>query len=370
MTATNPTQPHLAGPAAGQLEAGERLSRFRREFGIYGNDGKSLPYSDISGDQLRTFPVAEPKLSEDAPLIDGPVLFGGLASQQFGHTILNSIGRLWALSLLPPETKIIFYPKRRALRRFYPHLPTMLDLLGIRNEFQIVTGPARFDTVYTATDLFGERFGGEGTDHFFHWIDRALPPSGPVDQNKALYVSRSGLGPEAGRFAGEDRLEEILAEDGYVVFRPEAHSLADQVAEYQSAGKLIFAEGSALHLMGLVVRPEQSVAVIKRRRDLPSLIERQLAARSGANLRIVDAITDVYWPPKRSDHFSVSLLDFQKLRADLAATGMIDASRPWPETSPDQMAQSLNAGLADGEKMLDLEGRKAFLQAFRAKRQP
>ena len=80
-----------------------------------------------------------------------------------------------------------------------------------------------------------------------------------------IYVSRSKLEREGG-FIAETQLEERLAKQGFAVVHPQEHSLSQQIAIYNGASRLIFAEGSALHLFAFVCRPDQAVYIIQRRK--------------------------------------------------------------------------------------------------------
>jgi hypothetical protein len=81
-----------------------------------------------------------------------------------------------------------------------------------------------------------------------------------------VYVARL---PASGRGAqiGERAFADALALDGYAVFRPERHSLVEQLTVYSRAEHVVFAEGSAV--LGCVLLPDLTaeVAVVARRRD-------------------------------------------------------------------------------------------------------
>ncbi|HEY9037489.1 MAG TPA: glycosyltransferase 61 family protein [Roseovarius sp.] len=362
----NSPSPDVSGPHAGVLLTGAAQSRRLREAGLYDSAGQPLPYCDIVSDELTTVPADRVQIPDDAKLIRGSVLFAGLVLEQFGHVLLNSLGRLWALEQLPKDTRLLFMPKRRAARKHYPHLRPVLDSLGIGNEFFLSKGPFAFEEVYLATDLFGERFGGLGAERFFDWLDRKWPAPGPVERGRKIYVTRSRLGAKFGRFAAEEHLEQLLIAQGYEVFAPEQHELKTQLSLFQRAERLIFAEGSALHLYAMVRRADQRVVVIQRRDTLPKLIKTQLAARPGRQIKAIHVLKELYWPPRRSDHLSVALLDFDRLREELVAANMIRADARWVAPTYSQERDSLNAGLEPGQKMLDHRGRRVFLSAIRS----
>ncbi|MEP3634223.1 MAG: glycosyltransferase family 61 protein [Shimia thalassica] len=370
MSETTPefAAPRLQGPFEGTLLTGGNKTRFLREFGIYGVDGVALPDSDIGGQELSSFPAENPDIPTDIPEFEGPALFAGLVLEQFGHVLMNSLGRLWALDKLPPDVTLVFVPKRRPAARNYPFLRMILDMFGISNDFIITKGPMHFKTLYTASDLFGERYLGRGSVPFFDWLDQRLPAAGPVTKGRKVYLTRTGLGDKIGRFACEDHLEKQLAAQGYEIIAPEKLGLLPQIALYQDAEHLIFSESSALHLYGMVRRPGQTAAVIKRREELPVLIRTQMNDRAGTDVAEIHALRRIFWPPLRSDHLSISLLDFKKVHDQLAAANLIDPDTPWQAPSFDAEKKSMVAGLEPGEKLLNRQERRDWLRALRKAR--
>lgn len=347
---------------------GGALSARDRSFGIYARDGALLPDCDVVSSLLTTHPQADVDLAQDYVDVDSPVLFCGLAAQQYGHVLTSSIGRLWALEHLPKETVLYFLPQRRQFLKLYPNLRPVLASLGIKNEVLLTKEPHRLRQLHTAPELYGERFGGHGSPAFFDWLDRRWSTTGPVTQGRAVYVSRARLGPKVGRFACEEHLEGLLAAAGYEIYHPERHDLTHQVATFKDAGLLVFAESSALHLYALIRRPEQRAAVILRRKELPNLISQQLSARPGPAIAVIDAIKAEYWPPVRQDNLSVSALDFDRLRTGLIGAGLLRPTAPWTAPSPEVTQASLNAILDPGETLLTVVERRQFLKRLRAER--
>ena len=90
-----------------------------------------------------------------------------------------------------------------------------------------------------------------------------------------IYVSRSGLPARNGKFLLEKLLEDILNQYGWHIYHPEQHSLAHQIGSYQSAKRIVFAEGSSLYSL-LLMKSEQS--------EIPQNIFVILRRSSGAGL--------------------------------------------------------------------------------------
>ena len=78
-----------------------------------------------------------------------------------------------------------------------------------------------------------------------------VPPESPL-----VYLSRSGLGPQARCVDQEEPLEALLSQMGWLIFRPELHSLNALMRVVRGAAVLAGFEGSALHALGCL---DQSV---------------------------------------------------------------------------------------------------------------
>ncbi|MFY0596117.1 MAG: glycosyltransferase family 61 protein [Cognatishimia sp.] len=361
-------EPRVFGPSRGHFLEGQRLSRTQRAFGIYDDNGFSLPGTDIRSEDIMSVPEGMPALPSSSETIDTPSFFGGVARNQFGHVILNCLGRLWGLEHLPSETNVVFWNTSKRPRAQFPLIEPFVRLLGFENDIKIRSKPAVYTQIHTCSNTYGEALGGLGTPGFHRWIDQRLPAKKPVDPELKVYLTRSQLGPNAGRYACEDHLESLLEREGYRVVAPEKLSLQEQVELFQTAGKLIFAEGSALHLFAMVKREHQQAVVIQRRDGLPRMMLLQMNDRRGLPVEPISVLRNIYWPPKRSDHLSVSFLDFEALKAALITHGMISANTFWSLPDPEAERLSLNAGLDLGQEMLDRNARRKWLRQFRRRR--
>ncbi len=131
---------------------------------------------------------------------------------------------------------------------------------------RIVHEPVRVGKLVVAPQA--EQVGGPGPD--VGYLDALLENAErhldglPEATDGVVYVSRAGM---SSRFAGEGYLEEVLAQAGLHVLRPETVPLHDQLRTYHAASRLIFAEGSALHTLQLSGRLGADVTVLERRVD-------------------------------------------------------------------------------------------------------
>lgn len=343
---------------------GDRISRSVTGFGVYSHAGHLLPDTSINTSVWVARPAATAAPVQDSSRLFGPALFAGSADKQFGFLLLNALGRLPALDSLPPETTLVYAAKKTARPSGFAALPQILRSLGVNNPVLVTENPLAFEQLYTAPDLFGEATGCTAQPEFYDWIDSRWPRPAPADPDAKLYVTRSNLGPDAGRYACEDHLERLLAAEGYRIFAPEAHSISDQVRAFQSAGKLIFAEGSALHLFALLRQPDQISAVIHRRETLPEPIVAQMRDRAGPPTVAINAVTETWWPPQRGDHLGRSVLDFDALKAGLIDAGLI-GGHGWSAPDRGQVHASLRAGLKPDQDVMSAQDRTAWLRSKR-----
>ena len=92
-------------------------------------------------------------------------------------------------------------------------------------------------------------------------------------------MSRSAL-PGTG-LLGERYVEQVLAQAGFNVIRPETMSLLDQMRAYRAAEVVVFAEGSACHGVELLGTEMLGTAImLARREDHMEVFRRVLQPRS------------------------------------------------------------------------------------------
>ena len=345
------------------MARGPMLAARVRAFGLYDEAGQCAPHADIRSTLFSTRPLSPAPDFGDVSVVSGPNLFAGFAPAHFGHTITCALGRLWALDRLNPKARRrvrLVYVTRGPAKEITALAP-ILRLFGIENPVRFLGAPTLFKRIYTAPDLFGERFDGAAAPEFVDWAKRRLSPTGPITPGRKVYVTRSGLPPGEGRYAAEAHVDRLMALNGFEVVAPETLPLVAQMKIFSEAETLVFAEGSAIHLHAFVKRPEQRVVVIKRRRDMGPLIERNMTAFDPTPPVIVDAIDAEWRPPKRKSNASVSVLDFDRLRSALIDCDALSPLGAWISPKKQEVEASLNAGLEPGERMLTPEEFAAFV---------
>ncbi len=270
-----------------------------------------------------------PTLFPDEPVADlpGRHLFAGHFRGHFGHFLVESTARLWALDHLGQSPDSLLYLPYRgevgpAERAISAH-GDFLRLLGIATPARTHPTALRVERLDVPELGFGwgPRYAGSPAYHAFVQNRLAhVRPEGPP----RLYVSRARLAAARGGILGEAVIEANLARAGFEVFHPERNPVAVQVARYKAARTIVALDGSALHLAGFVFPPGGRVAIVLRRSkaNVADYVQ-QYQGFCGVTPDTIDAIrTDWVRPGTgRVDYASVGELDFAALFGRLAALG-------------------------------------------------
>lgn len=290
-------------------------------------------------------PTPVPVLSPDEPVVDlgGTHLFAGHFRGHFGHFMVESTARLWALDHLEGKIDSILYlPYRGATGanlRAMDGMDAFFRLLGV--DVPVVAHPTalRVERLILPELGFGwnERYAGSPAYRAF--MQGRLRGAVGAEGGEKLYISRARLNAQRGGILGEAVIEENLARAGYEVFHPEKHPLDVQIARYRAARKIVALDGSALHLAAYVTEPGTEVAMVLRR-SRANAADYILQFRSfcGVTPQVIDVIKHdwISADASRVDFRSVGEIDFDALFKALKAQGFLPKSFR-PET-PDAAA--------------------------------
>lgn len=344
-------QPPFSGlilDLAGAVVVPERDGDAKLASGVLHGDGR---YCTLSQGWIRARkPIPAPTLRPDEPVTDlpGAHLFGGHFRGHFGHFLVESTARLWAIDHLPvPPESILYLPYRGevgAIERAMEGHDRFFRLLGLDIPRRTFAQPQRVERLFVPELGFGwaQRYAGSPAYRSFMQgrLRAAVAPEG----GKKLYISRAQLAASRGGILGEALIERNLARAGYDIFHPERHPIEVQIARYRAAQRIVALDGSALHLAAYVADPGTRVAMILRR-SKANVADYQLQFRSfcGVEPDVIDAIrTDwVSAESTRVDFRSVGELDFARLFKALSASGYLTRSFRPDLPSKDEIATLL-----------------------------
>lgn len=260
-------------------------------------------------------------------------VFCGRYRGHFGHFLAESIGRLWAIDVFPPDVPLIWfndpYQTGQGLIR-----KAVLKALQIPNPQIVVNGVLKVDRLHLPPSQSDPLYKITATPAYQDWFRARLPP--PPEPKLDLYISRSRMPRVAGRFFGEAAVEDGLRDEGYVVIHPEKLPMEEQIESYRVARRIVLAEGSPLHLLALLDVPGQRIGMLMRRPRIVGTLQPALQAFRQSELVLIDRISKAWGKSADGNLFRVvSELDIAQVWSDLERFGFIGraANKPVPDAA-------------------------------------
>ncbi|MDG3043061.1 glycosyltransferase family 61 protein [Roseicyclus marinus] len=221
--------------------------------GSYGPDGRLDPetalfrrYHPRKKHQLGQ---AYNEIATNSPRIASAV-FAGPLFPAFGHFLLESLARLWAVDRFPDRPILWSVGPGAKQDSLHPWMRDILDLLGVTNPILMINSPIIVDELIVPAPGYEiqYRFGA----HHFRFLGKVNHKPEP---NRKLWLSRAGV--EEAENTGRTALEESLTQRGWEVMRPETMTIRDQMEALSCAERIAGEQGSALHSLILLRRPKR-----------------------------------------------------------------------------------------------------------------
>ena len=277
----------------------------------------------------------------------GTWLYGGRHDLRFGHFLVETLARLWALDHIDDKVEgIVFLPQGatnygRPDRRV-ERTRALFALVGELPPIEIVVRPARFERLVVPPQGCGSGDHAVGCPEFRQFIrDRFAKDIAPAGAEK-IYISRSKLVRTPGQILFEEEIEQALAREGYAIYHPQDHPVAHQIATYRAANKIIGAESSAFHLMAYAVQ-NKDIGILRRRNgEKADAFLDQMKLFTDKRPQSLGTIVHSFTFP-RSDGKANAVLDLPDLAADLRAKGFVSDGFTLPAKSEDEIAQATEA---------------------------
>lgn len=275
----------------------------------------------------------------DLPLRKGTWLWGGVLWMHFGHFLVESMARLWALDHLDRKIDgILFIPKRpKNGDEVAGFQSKLIEMMGVDVPVVCAATPERVERLIVPGQGFGLGTMIQGTPEFRAAMANRFGKEIAAEGPKKLYVSRSKLPAGRGNLIGEAELEANLAAEGYTIYHPEKHDIAHQIASYKAASHIIAAEGSSLHMVAMVCDSKTDVAIVVRRPSGATRnLEVHLEAFSGKAPITITQLTQS-WKPRGAakPRNWMGELDMPALQDALITAGFIDSTGPrWAPLDP------------------------------------
>ncbi len=298
--------------------------------GVFRSDGSFCAHSRTRLSRERFTDRPEFPDVHDIKTLEGCHLFGGLGRTHFGHFLLESLPRLWALAHVSGKVDGIVLIPQQGLSLFSTiadkYLPLYRALSGDL-PFHLPENPVRVEKLIVPTQGFGNGAwitgSAEGRSYVRERLATAFTPAGP----EKLYISRSRVTTGTLWIIDEDRIERLMKKAGYTVFHPQEHDIAVQCKRYLAAKHVVGFEGSAFHLAAFALQPGTRVALIKRRNShaYVNTFCNQLRAFCGIDPAMIDSRA------KRTGHtlrtptkeIGIARTQFRHLTRQLSNAGFI-----------------------------------------------
>jgi len=175
------------------------------------------------------------------------VIFGGYLNSHYGHFLLETLNRVWALRK-HAHLPIVWIPLD-GVPQWLDWQLEILDLLGISRHRHILNcGDTHYERMLVAQP-------GYEIQRTFHPAQEAalgqVAPT-PTLAGKRLWLSRQGLSDSSGALMNEGALEAQLESHGWSIFIPGRYTVARQLEEISSAQIVSGIAGSAFHSVVLL----------------------------------------------------------------------------------------------------------------------
>ena len=357
--------------------------------GVFSPDGERLAASETWSFAGRLSVDCRVPSRAEARRRPGRWLFGGVVFNHFGHAFIYSASRLWGVDHLNAEgvvpDGVLFFQRAPRLPEDPPHLGKRLAEVLVPYDPGIpvdtVAGAEEVEELYLPTQgISTDPALFVGTPGHHAYMRRRGRAGAPATPDLDLYISRTGTGPYKGNHILENLIERQMAEAGYRIFQPEKATLAEQIAVYQRARRIVGVDGSAFHVAATAIAPECKVAILARRAYYADAMADQVHAFSGADVTVINAYTDVYSTDPSSGtpiqwYRTLVMTDFDLLGRELAAHGFLDRAPNWQLPRAERIAArigrwSARLGAALVPVPDELRGTEPGLDYVRVSRQP
>ncbi len=265
--------------------------------------------------------------SKNPEFLSGRYLFAGIGRYHFGHFLVETLIRLWALNAYADEIDgIVIIPKDdidfgAALFRYYG---PFFNLLSRNQPIELIEKPTRVDTLLLPAPGFGPLGWVAGSKRFRRYVrervHETIKPEGP----ERIYISRSGLAKPEKLVDQETRIEEMMTSAGYHIFQPEKYTIEEQCAFYMAARWIVGADGSAFHLVPFAMQPGARIALIQRRNwpKVFNAFETQITTFEDVELTTIRPLAPKRLRGKMPEK-SATPLEFDTIREEMQAAGFL-----------------------------------------------
>ncbi|WP_419603800.1 tetratricopeptide repeat protein [Thiolapillus sp.] len=242
------------------ITASRYLGPEQAEGGVYDANGRYVPSSRHLR-RARDLTASNPeeiRFSSKVRVLSGRYLYLGWYFNHYGHFILESLGRSWAVQETPAVDGYIMH-LHAAGGRPSPHLLAFFDLLGIpREKLLFADRDMQVGELLLPSQraVLSRGISDDMLKLYRELGSRAAAEVGHAAVAPKLYLSRRLLPPDQRGASNEKALEERFQARGYRVVHPQFTDVKRQLALYSGAEYFAGLEGSGLHNVLFSQAPE------------------------------------------------------------------------------------------------------------------
>ncbi len=211
----------------------------------------------------------------------------------YGHFILETIARCWALDFIDDEdARFVFLKIRKYELETTGYALEFFEMMGIDpGRIDVIDADTVFDTLYVPSAVvdLGNTIHPLQIEACRRLAKKA-DAGGDDSSPSKLYLSRARLGIGSHRYYNEEELEAGFAATGFDIVHPQELPIADQLKFYARASYIVGAVSSVLH--NSVFAPADCTVVAFDGRagegGSPYTIQQQICAAIGQPMRVVD----------------------------------------------------------------------------------
>lgn len=227
---------------------------WRGKGGVFDSNGVYLDSSMLERNWGKI--ITEPEFRNPVQYLPGTNIFGGYNFfGHYGHFLLESCSRLW-FAKEHPEIPILWV-LGHSLSEFQIEI---LEILGLQNRHIFIFEPTRVEHLSIPEPGYRiqDQFCGVHKNFLAAWEHFGN------EQNKRVWLSRTGLAKNKGRVLNEPLIEQRLKVEGWKIFQPECHTVSEQLKVLSGAKHLAGFMGSAFHSLILLKRPPERITIFSR----------------------------------------------------------------------------------------------------------
>ncbi|TNE62013.1 MAG: glycosyltransferase family 61 protein [Alphaproteobacteria bacterium] len=210
-----------------------------------------------TGQDLRVAEMILPgTIGETRTRLEGTYIFAGYIFPHYGHFLLESLSRLWFYRD-KPHVPLLWMGVHNQTE-FNAVNQQLFELFGITNPMHIVTEQTEVEELLVpeAGYIINSRYTGAQADAL------RLVGARAIKSGKKVWLSRSKL--SKAKIFNEPAFERLLRHNGWTVYHPQDHRIADQLDMLSDAELIAGVEGSAFHTLVLMPDYTGKIYIIAR----------------------------------------------------------------------------------------------------------